>query len=47
MPRARATSSTPRCTAPKNGFETSSTISPMLADDPSARRSALAVRLWR
>ena len=43
----RATSSTPRCTAPKNGFETSSKIRPIVADCPSARRSVLAVRLWR
>ena len=46
-PRRRATSSMPRCTAEKNGLETSSKIRPMLALDPSARRSALAVTLWR
>ena len=47
IPRSRATSSTPRCTAPKNGFDTSSKIRPMLADWRSARRSVLAVRLCR
>ena len=46
-PRSRAASSTPRCTAPKKGFETSSKIRPMLADWRSARRSVLAVRLCR
>ena len=46
-PRSRATSSTPRCTAEKNGLATSSKIRPMLADSRLARRSVLAVRLWR
>ena len=34
-PRARATSSTPRCTAPKNGFDD------VLEDQPDARRLAV------
>ena len=41
-PRARATSSTPRWTAEKNGLPTSSTTSPMLAEPPVALRSVLA-----
>ena len=48
MPRSRATSSTPRWTAPKNGFDTSSKIRPMLADWPvraaqRARRQVVPV----
>ena len=46
-PRSRATSSTPRWTAEKNGFETSSKISAIDADRPLARRSVPAVWLWR
>ena len=45
--RVRATSSTPRWMAEKNGFETSSKISPIEADRPLARRSVPAVWLCR
>jgi hypothetical protein len=45
--RARAISSTPRWMPEKNGLETSSTMSPIVREMPSARRRVPAVWLRR
>ena len=45
--RSRATSSTPRWMAAKNGLPTSSKIRPIVDESPLARRSVPAVWLWR